>query len=260
MNTCTSDATNKHNQKTPLIGVLANTDHSQALRAQTIDDKYLLAAINGAGATPIIIPTILSQAHLSRLFALLDGIILTGDASNIDPALYGETGDLESHGPFDKSRDETAMWLINQALEKDVPILGICRGMQEMNVALGGTLQTGIIEQEQYAYHAKIDYELSVEERYCDAHSAQLSDQGLLKKVLGVERILVNSLHEQAVAKLADSLVLDASSEDHLIEAFHHPEKRFFLGVQWHVEFALEKNLISSAIFKAFTDSLQLAK
>jgi putative glutamine amidotransferase len=249
-----------YDAKTPLVGILANTDNSQELEAQTIDNKYLFAAINGAGATPIIIPTVLSKTHLSRLFGLLDGIILTGDASNIDPALYGVTGSLESHGPFDESRDRSAMWLINQALEKDIPMLGICRGMQEMNVALGGTLQIGIIEREDYDQHEKVNYSLSADKRYAPSHKALLSDDGLLRNVLGLDSISVNSLHEQAVSILGNDLVLDALSQDHIIEAFHHPHKRFFVGVQWHVEYALEKNRVSSAIFKAFTDSLVVSQ
>ncbi|MFT5708331.1 MAG: putative glutamine amidotransferase [Oceanospirillaceae bacterium] len=256
MNINISSLAKASDSNTPLVGVLANTDNSQELLAQTVDNKYLIAVINGAGATPIIIPTILSQTHLCRLFDLVDGIILTGDSSNIDPMLYGVTGNLDSHGPFDKFRDASAMWLINKAFNNDIPILGICRGMQEMNVALGGTIQTGIIEKKIYSQHQKIDYELSVDQRYAHSHSTQLSEKGLLKKWLGVDNILVNSLHEQAVDKLGEGLVLDASSQDHVIEAFHHPDKRFFLGVQWHVEYELEENPISMAILKAFTESL----
>ncbi len=257
MNSCTPSFTKPGTCQTPLVGVLANTDNSQELEAQTIDHKYLFAAINGTGATPIIIPTILSTTHLSRLFDLVDGIILTGDASNINPLLYGVSGNLESHGPFDESRDVAAMWLIKKAFDTDTPILGICRGMQEMNVALGGTLQTDIIEKSAYSHHTIIDYQMSVEQRYANSHSAALSENSLLKKVLGVDSILVNSLHEQAVEKLATGLIADASSQDHLIEAFHHPNKRFFVGLQWHVEYALQTNPISCAIFKAFTESFK---
>ncbi|OUS39431.1 gamma-glutamyl-gamma-aminobutyrate hydrolase ['Osedax' symbiont bacterium Rs2_46_30_T18] len=244
----------------PLIGVLANTDHSDEIAAQTIDEKYLLAAITGAGATPIIIPTLLSEEHLSRLINLVDGIILTGDASNIDPGLYRACGTVESHGPFDKKRDTVALWLITQALQQNIPILGICRGMQEMNVALGGTLQTGIVDNEQFSEHSGIDYGLAADLRYAHSHNVSLSRQGLLKEILGQEVIGVNSLHEQAVAELGRDLVVNATSADNIVEAFHHPGKDFFLGVQWHVEYALKNDPVSVAILAAFTRAINASQ
>ena len=244
-------------RQTPLIAVLANTDHSDELTAQTIDEKYLLAAITGAGATPVIIPTLLSEEHLSRLINLVDGIILTGDASNIEPGLYDTEGTVESHGPFDKKRDTVALWLVTQALQQNIPILGICRGMQEMNVALGGTLQTGIVDREEFSAHSEIDYTLAADLRYAHSHDVSLSTEGLLKRELGQDVVAVNSLHEQAVAKLGRDLVVNAVSADNVVEAFHHPDKDFFLGVQWHVEYALQNDPVSVAILAAFTRAIR---
>ncbi|EPJ52205.1 MAG: glutamine amidotransferase [Osedax symbiont Rs2] len=246
--------------QSPLIAVLANTDPSDELVAQSIDEKYLLAAIAGAGATPVIIPTLLSEEHLNRLINLVDGIILTGDATNIQPSLYGTQGTVESHGPFDKKRDTVAMWLITQALQQNIPILGICRGMQEMNVALGGTLQTGILDNEAYSAHCEIDYALAADLRYAPSHDVSLSTEGLLKRELRQDVVAVNSLHEQAVAELGRDLVVNALSADNIVEAFHHPDKDFFLGVQWHVEYALKKDPVSVAILAAFSRAIRASQ
>jgi putative glutamine amidotransferase len=236
----------------PIVGILATSTSDAGLDAQIIDDKYLLAAMEVVGAVPVILPTLFGKKELERILPMLDGVILTGDASNLQPSLYGADGNAKSHGPFDAKRDASAFELIQMAFDRDIPLLGICRGMQEMNVVLGGTMRNDVNENKSFDRHHPTDYSQPPCQRYGAAHELKLESDGLLAEILGPGSHSVNSLHEQAVETLAPALMLDATSEDGLIEAFHHPNKRFFMGLQWHAEFAAKDNAISIAIFKAF--------
>lgn len=240
----------------PLIAVMANSGCEDELPFQSIDDKYLKAVIDGLDAIPIIIPTLFNPTQIQQALQLVDGIILTGDTSNINPARYKEKGTHETHGPFDTKRDDASLFTIQFALEHDIPMLGICRGMQEMNIALGGSLQTGIIHNSRYAKHLKMDYSHTVHERYAPAHQLEVSSDGLLYQLTKKNIVNVNSLHEQAIARLGQGLIIDAVSEDGLIEAFHHPKQRFFFAVQWHVEYNLASDCLSQAIFHGFKHSI----
>lgn len=249
-------ATGSENKPMPLVAVMANSGDDGGLGNQSVDNKYLQAVLEGAGAIPVIIPTLFSQRELAQIIETVDGIVLTGDGSNMQPELYGAAGDADSHGPFDAARDSAALWLIEQALAKDIPMLGICRGMQEMNVALGGTLRNDIVDNPAFFQHGPLPMHLPPEARYAPSQHLQLTEKGLLRRLLQRNEAAVNSLHEQAVAELADALVLDARADDGMVEAFHHPEKRFFLGVQWHAEFNASKDPVSQPIFAAFADAV----
>lgn len=252
----TATASGSDNRPMPLVAVMANSGYDGGLGNQSVDNKYLQAVLEGAGAIPVIIPTLFSQRELAQIIDTVDGIVLTGDGSNMQPSLYGVEGDTASHGPFDAARDSAALWLIEQALEKDIPLLGICRGMQEMNVALGGTLRNDIVDNPEFFQHGPLPMDLPPEQRYAPCHRLQLTEPGLLRCLLAADEVEVNSLHEQAVGQLAGPLVLDACADDGMVEAFHHPEKSFFLGVQWHAEFNASQDPVSKPIFAAFADAV----
>ncbi len=244
-------------EKRPIVGILANSSEEAGLTTQTIDDKYLTAAMQAVGAVPIILPTLLNEAELAHVLSLVDGVILTGDASNIQPSYYRCGGTVESHGPFDDKRDRAAFALIRATFAKNIPLLGICRGMQEMNVAFGGTIRNDLYENDAFALHRPIDYKLPPKQRYDAAHQLCLEENGLLRDILGDGTHQVNSLHEQAVDTLGEGLMLDATSEDGVIEAFHHPDEVFFLGIQWHAEFEAVSNPVSTRIFATFAEAMQ---
>lgn len=240
----------------PLVAVMANSGHEAGLSTQTVDDKYCRAITDVVGANCIILPTISDQKSLADLIQIVDGILLTGDAANIEPRHYGVKGNVDSHGPFDVNRDKSVLALIRLAHENDVPLLGICRGMQEMNVACGGTLRNDLYGNADFEHHRDRPANGAPDERYGPAHLVTLIQDGRLANQLKLDRADVNSLHEQAVDKLASNLRADAISTDGLVEALHDPTRRFFYGVQWHAEYGAKTDPVSQAVFKMFAQSL----
>ncbi len=213
--------------------------------------KYVDAVVLGADCAPMILPALGSALDLETMFGLIDGIMLTGSASNVHPSYYSEEV-LDPSLPQDPARDETTLPLIREAVRRGVPIIAICRGFQEMNVALGGTLHQAV-----QTVSGKMDHrenpELGMDEQYGDAHKVQLVKGGMLEEILGTDEIPVNSLHGQGVNELADGLVVEATAEDGLVEAFTVGGSRgFTLAVQWHPEWRITHNPYSMKMFRAF--------
>jgi putative glutamine amidotransferase len=213
--------------------------------------KYVDAVVLGADCAPLILPSLGATLDLETVFGLIDGIMLTGSASNVHPSYYSEEL-LDPSLPQDPARDETTLPLIRAAVKRGVPIMAICRGFQEMNVALGGTLHQAV---QQVA--GKMDHrekpELGMDEQYGDAHKVRIRDAGLLQSILGVPEIPVNSLHGQGVNELAPGLRVEAEAEDGLVEAFSvQSAPGFTLAVQWHPEWRITHNPYSMKMFGAF--------
>lgn len=240
----------------PLVAVMANSGCEAGLPIQTVDDKYCKAVSEAVDANCIVVPTSASAEALEDLVQIVDGIMLTGDTTNVEPRHYGGAGDVQSHGPFDPQRDSSVLQLIKLAHKNDVPMLGICRGMQEMNVALGGTLRNDLYGNASLGDHCDRPQDGPPEMRYAPTHFVDLVKGGRLSEHMGLARAQVNSLHEQAVGTLADSLRADAVSEDGLVEAFCDPNRQFFYGVQWHAEFSALSDKVSQALFAMFKQSL----
>jgi putative glutamine amidotransferase len=211
--------------------------------------RYPAAVLGGAGAVPILIPP-LGEAALAVLDAI-DGLLLPGSPSNVHPSHYagGDSATPESH---DLERDATTLRLIPEALARGIPLLAICRGIQELNVALGGTLH-----QQVHAMPARMDHRPgpgTIEEKYGPSHLVFLS--GELAKIVGATKILVNSLHGQAIDVLAPGLAVEAVAPDHTIEGVRVKHaKGFALGVQWHPEWGYADDSASLALFRAFGDA-----
>lgn len=237
------------------IAIMANSATVAGLGTQTVDDKYIEPVTQLCQALPIIVPTTASTAHIDNILDIVDGIILTGDESNIHPREYGVDGDASTHGPFDESRDRVAFQLIRGAIDQQIPLLGICRGMQEINVALGGSLQNNILTNPQFTSHQK-NTEIDVDKRYGIAHKITINHGTKLHNAAGTSSASVNSLHEQAIETLAPSLTLSALSDDGLVEAVEHKTANALFGVQWHVEYNALHNTLSRSIFDLFTKSL----
>lgn len=218
-----------------------------------VGEKYIDAIAVGARALPMLVPSLDPALDLEELIQACDGILFTGSPSNIEPHHYG--GPASAPGTLhDPSRDATTLPLIPRAIAAGVPVLAICRGFQEMNVAYGGTLHQRLHEVG-YSDHRE-DESQPLEVQYGPAHEVLLDPGGSLRGIAGQERLMVNSLHWQGVDRLGRGLEVEARAPDGVIEAFRVAgAKSFALGLQWHPEWQFETNPFSSALFAAFGDA-----
>lgn len=216
-------------------------------------DTYLKAVLSAAGAVPVIVPALSHGFEVEALLARFDGVLTTGSASNVHPDRYG-VAPSQRHEPYDTDRDALSERMIRGALGVDMPLLAICRGHQELNVALGGTLATEIQEIEGRDDHRAPEHP-EQSERFAIRHPVRLEQGGVLRSVVGCDEIAVNSLHRQAVDRLGDALAVEARAFDGTVEAISVKGARFALGVQWHPEYWVESDAPSAAIFRAFGDA-----
>jgi putative glutamine amidotransferase len=219
-----------------------------------VGEKYITAVLRASSGLPLLVPSLGDELGLPALLDELDGVLFTGSPSNVEPQHYG--GDASRPGTLhDPERDATTLALIPRAIAAGVPVLGLCRGFQEMNVAFGGTLWQQVHEVPGLAVHHE-DPTASLDVQYGPAHAVTLAGGGLLAGIAASERIMVNSLHHQGVRTLGAGLIEEARADDGLIEAFRvRDARRFALAVQWHPEWKPQENAFSTALFKAFGDA-----
>src|SRR5690606_24578588 len=220
----------------PIIGLPACHIDEQAMPFHRIGDKYVRAAAEGAGGVPLVIPALgADRLGLDHVLAPLDGLFITGSPSNVEPHLYG--GPPSRPGTrHDPARDATALPIIHRAVETGVPVLAVCRGIQELNVALGGTLHQNVQDIEGRFDHRSNPSD-PYERRYAPVHRVSLTPDGLLAALAGAAEVTVNSLHAQAIDRLAPGLVVEATADDGTIEAVRAvASPAFAVGVQWHPE------------------------
>ena len=211
--------------------------------------KYITAAASAAGGLPLIMPAI--EHNIDALLSIADGILLTGSVSNVHPAHFNEAVD-DATLPLDPARDALTLKLIRAAIKAHVPLLAICRGFQEMNVAFGGSLHQAVQKVPDKMDHRE-DKNANIDVQYGPAHQVQLVANGQLAGITQLTEMTVNSLHGQGVNKLGSGLVADAHAPDGLIEAIYVQDAATFaLGVQWHPEWKVLENPAYLAIFKAF--------
>ena len=215
----------------PLIGVVACNQQIGLHPFNIVGEKYLLSVVNGAKGFPLVIPSLGVDAPIDAILARLDGILFTGSPSNVEPHHYlGLPSDEGTH--HDPKRDAITLPMIKAAIDAGIPVLGICRGFQEMNVVYGGSL------------HQKL---------YGISHQVNLVAGGLLHDAWGCNTAEVNSVHTQGVDRLGEGLQPEAFAPDGLVEAFSVKNaKNFALGVQWHPEWKVTENAFYTAIFEAF--------
>ena len=240
---------------TPLPRVGLPTDHKQigAHPFLAVGEKYVRAVVDGAGCLPLLVPTLDPVLPLREVLAGLDGLLLTGAVSNIEPHHYSDESSYEGN-LLDPRRDATNLPLIPLAIEMGVPVLAICRGFQEVNVAFGGTLYQKVHEQPGFMDHRE-NKDDPLDVQYGPAHDIALVPGGLLAGLAGDTRATVNSLHGQGVRRLGEGLVVEAQAPDGLIEAYRHDGPAFMLAVQWHPEWKVRENPFYLAIFRAFGDA-----
>ncbi|MBP8202368.1 MAG: gamma-glutamyl-gamma-aminobutyrate hydrolase family protein [Pseudomonas sp.] len=238
----------------PIIGVSACTKQIGHNIYHTAGDKYLQAIAQVAGGMPVIIPALGEQLDQAYLLQQLDGLVFTGSPSNVEPHHYA--GDASEPGTaHDPARDITTLPLIKAAIAAGIPVLGICRGFQEMNVAFGGTLHQRVHEVAGLMDHRE-PANLPADEQYGLRHELHVQPGGLLDSIGLPADIQVNSIHGQGVQHLAPGLRVEALAPDGLIEAFSVvAAKSFALGVQWHPEWQVRSNPNYLAIFQAFGEA-----
>ena len=235
----------------PLIGIPADRRMVGAHPFHMVGEKYARAVLDAAGAAPLLIPSLADELGFDELLQRLDGLLFTGSPSNVEPHRYA--GAPSAPGTLhDPARDATTLPLIRKAVRAGVPVFGICRGFQEMNVAFGGTLHQKLHEVPGYLDH-RDDGTQPLEVQYGPAHEVTLEPGGVLRSLAASDRIQVNSLHNQGIDRLGAELAVEARAPDGVIEAFRvRDAQRFALAVQWHPEWKVMSNPFSRALFAAF--------
>ncbi len=240
----------------PLVLVSSDVRNLDGYAWHAAIDTYLLSAFRAADVTPLILPSFGADVIDNRLLASVQGVLLTGSRSNVHPSRYG-VEPTDKHTPFDDKRDATTFALIEAALEHGIPLLAICRGHQELNVALGGTLDAEVQEFDGRMDHRGAPSDAEIAHRFRRNHAIHLTPGGTLRGILGVDSVMVNSVHRQAIGTLSPGLTVEATADDGTVEAVTVTDaKGFTLGVQWHPEYWTNKGLDedppSTKIFQAF--------
>ncbi|OBZ95269.1 glutamine amidotransferase [Pararhizobium polonicum] len=218
--------------------------------------QYVRAAVEGSGVMTFLVPALETGNDADEILDRVDGVLVSGSRSNVHPSLYGKEAS-QNDGPFDPGRDATSLPLIRRALERGVPLLAICRGIQELNVALGGTLASEIQDMPGIWDHRKPDVP-DLDMAYGIRQNVIVKEGSCLASVLGAGEVQVNSLHRQAISKAAPRLAVEAVAEDGTIEAVSVIDaKAFAVGVQWHPEYWVGRDGPSSTLFKAFGDAVR---
>ena len=236
----------------PLVAVVSDRRQIDAAHYfHMVGEKYLQALITAAGVYPVSLPSMGDDFAVAEILERVDGLFVTGSPSNIAPDRY--QGQPSKPGTWlDPERDAAAFTLIPDAVASGLPLFAVCRGFQEMNVAFGGTLHQLVHEVPGYHMHKENPAD-PMDVQYGPAHEVSFAPDGLLQKITGLPGATVNSLHSQAVNKLADRLAVEATADDGLIEACVVKEApAFTLGVQWHPEWNVTENEAAAAIFSAF--------
>jgi len=218
---------------------------------QAVGEKYIRAILDGSGAQPLLIPSVAPGLDLDALLDQLDGLFLPGSPSNIEPHHYSDEPSYEGN-LHDPTRDLTTLNLIPKAIAKGVPVLAVCRGFQEVNVAMGGTLHQKVHEVPGMMNH-KEDLSQPLDVQYAPAHALNLVPDGWLAHWAGATEVNVNSLHGQGLNKLGANLIAEAMAPDGLIEAIRlDSDDTFLLAVQWHPEWNAKADPVSRPLFEAF--------
>jgi putative glutamine amidotransferase len=238
----------------PLVGVISDRRMQGPHPFHMVGEKYLQAVADAAGGYPVGLPSLAEGFDVPDVLDRLDGLFLTGSPSNVEPRHY--LGDPSEPGTWhDPERDLAALALIPAALRAGMPLLAVCRGFQEMNVAFGGSLHQMVHQQPGYGMHKENERD-PLDVQYSPSHQVSFTPGGLLERITGAPGARVNSLHSQGVDRLGDGLRVEAVAEDGLIEAFTvRDAPGFTLAVQWHPEWKVLNNPVSTAIFRAWGDA-----
>ena len=243
----------------PIVAIVCDTAQQGPHMYHQVGDKYIEALVRCADVTPVLIPALGTPVPATDIFSFADGVLFTGGYSNIQRHHYGDAPAPESEHE-DPRRDKNTLALVSAVLEAGIPMLGICRGLQELNVALGGTLYPRVHEIEGRMDHRE-DKNASIDVQYGPAHDVSVRDGGILHAVVGETRFKVNTVHGQAIRDVAPPLAVEAVADDETIEAVSVIDaKAFALAVQWHPEWKAWENRQSTKIFQAFGNAVRAHK
>ncbi len=238
----------------PVVLLPADVKQLGAHPFHAVGQKYILAVAEAAGALPLLVPAVSDHIELEELLAMADGVLLTGSVSNLHPSHFGQ----EVHDPslpLDSARDALTLKLIHATIDAGIPLLAICRGFQELNVAFGGSLHQAVHKVTGLNDHREAD-DTPIEAQYSPAHPVSLVANGQLASIVGSNQMNVNSIHGQGIDRLGAGLTVEAYAPDGLIEALHVDGAcSFALGVQWHPEWKVMENPQYLAIFRAFGEA-----
>nr|WP_315471452.1 gamma-glutamyl-gamma-aminobutyrate hydrolase family protein [uncultured Sphingorhabdus sp.] len=238
----------------PVLGVIACNRMVGSEVAQAVMNRYIRAAMIYADVAALIIPSLPDLMTAADVAPRIDGILLTGSPSNVATRLYGEDG---GDGPFDDGRDEIAISMVNRMIDAQKPVFGICRGFQEINVALGGTLRRDTSASDDLIRHHAPD-DISFDAMFDHRHAVDLTDGGILASAYAKSALDVNSVHYQGIGKLADGLNVEARAPDGLVEAYSaRPNGAPLLAVQWHPEWGTENDPDSQTYFHLLGKALR---
>lgn len=255
----------------PVVGVIGNRymmyGHLPCVMGTVLDVRAIAAL---SGALPLVVPSDPQSVSVSDVLDSCDGFLLTGGRANVHPRYYG-VAPTAAHGRFDSNRDRLVLPLIRACLERGQPILGICRGFQEINVALGGTLHAALSAHPQRLHHGMPPAMLAVNEtnsampphralreKFSNQHKVFFTENGVFARLFGQTQVITNSLHGQGINHVGTNVVIDGVAADNTPEALYVDNvPGFALAVQWHPEWRAQANPYSRALFSAFGAALQ---
>ena len=240
----------------PVAGIICCTRTVGVEPAQAVMNRYVASAMRYADAAALLVPSMPELMQASDVAGRLDGLMLTGSPSNLDPALYGQDVP-DAPGPFDAARDTMTADLIKAMLDLGRPVFGVCRGFQEINVAFGGTLRRDMAGSEELIDHHAPD-NVPFNAMFDHEHRVDLTPGGVLATAFGAEAATVNSVHYQGVDRLGEGLAVEAVAPDGVVEAVSAVVNDApVLAVQWHPEWRTELNPQSQAFFQVFGRALR---
>ncbi len=244
----------------PIVGVIGSSylvEDTYPVQFAGVSNLEAVAAVTGA--LPLIFPTSAGLVDIDALCSSFDGVLLTGARANVHPSEYGHD-ETEAHGAFDRDRDAVALPLIRACVDRGIPILGICRGFQEFNVAYGGTLHPEIRDLDGRMNH-RMPPDGTQEEKFAMRHDVKLEKGGLFEAIFGTDTITTNSLHGQGITEAGERIVIEGYATDGTPEAIHVKDaSNFAMAVQWHPEWRADQDSVSKPLFEAFGRAMRASR
>lgn len=239
------------------IGIVANHQHIDGNTSQRVSFIYPKVVAAMLDATPLVIPAMPETQDVGHLVDLFDGIVLTGARPNVHPSEWGAVP-TKAHEPYDQGRDQVALPLVRAAVDAGVPLIGICRGMQEMAVAYGSTLHPEVRNLPGRMNHRRPQDDCPREQIFRPRHAVSLSPGGIFAGLYGAEQIITNTLHGQSVEEVGQRVSIEGRAEDTTIEAIEiRDAPGFALGVQWHAEFDPWDQPVNAVLWQAFRKAVE---